>query len=188
MRVHHVSTTARTRRDVPSEIRGQSGSEPFDSFYRREYHRMVAIARALLRTGAAAEDVVQESFVTAHRHWAKVSGYDDPGAWVRRVVVNRATSLRRRWSAEQRALDRLGGQTGSDTLPALSPAATEVWDVVRRLPRRQAQATVLCYVDQLSMEEIGQVMGCSPGAVKSHLHRARARLGVSLAAWSEEQA
>jgi RNA polymerase sigma factor (sigma-70 family) len=61
-----------------------------------------------------------------------------------------------------------------------------VWDEVGRLPRRQAQAIVLHYVEQLSVEEIGEVMGCSPGAVKSHLHRARARLNERLQEWDEE--
>ncbi len=127
---------------MPSAVNGQPDVEPFEAFYRREYTRMVAIARALLRTGAAAEDVAQESFVAAHRHWHRIAGYEDPGAWVRRVLINRATSLQRRWGAEQRAMTRLGGRV-EDTLPELSPRTTEVWNEVRRLPRRQAQATVL---------------------------------------------
>jgi RNA polymerase sigma factor (sigma-70 family) len=45
---------------------------------------------------------------------------------------------------------------------------------------------VLHYVDQLSVEEIAEVMGCSPGAVKAHLHRARARLSQRLETWDEE--
>ena len=171
---------------MPSRDQGQSDVEPFEVFYRREYTRMVAIARALVRDGSAAEDLAQESFVSAHRHWARVGAYDDPGAWVRRVLINRATSFQRRLGAEWRAVNRLGGRADERTVPELSPRATEVWDEVRRLPRRQAQATVLHYVDQLSVEEIGQVMGCSSGAVKSHLHRARARLSERLQTWDEE--
>jgi RNA polymerase sigma-70 factor (ECF subfamily) len=181
-----VSTLQQFRRHVPSPDDGTSQTEPFEVFYRREYVRMVAVARALLRYGSAAEDLAQESFLAAHRHWDRIGGYDDPGAWVRRVLVNRATSFHRRRGAEWRALTRLGGRAGEDTLPELTPQATEVWLEVRRLPRRQAQATVLHYVDQLSVEEIGQVMGCSPGAVKAHLHRARARLSQRLETWDEE--
>jgi RNA polymerase sigma factor (sigma-70 family) len=84
--------------------------------------------------------------------------------------------------AEWRAISRLGARE-PHSLPELSPLATEVWDEVRRLPRRQAQATVLHYVDQLSVEEIGEVLGVSPGAVKSHLHRARSNLGQTLKSW-----
>jgi RNA polymerase sigma-70 factor (ECF subfamily) len=147
---------------------------------------MVALARALLRSGGFAEDLAQESLLTAHRHWGRVSAYDDPGAWVRRVLINRATSMQRRLSAEWRAVHRLGGRADERTVPDLTPETTEVWDEVRKLPRRQAQAIALHYVDQLSVEEIGQVMGCSSGAVKSHLHRARARLSERLQTWDEE--
>lgn len=159
----------------------------FEAFYRREYTAMVAVARALVGGSGAAEDLTQESFMAAHRHWARISGYDDPRAWVRRVLVNRATSFHRRRGAELRAVTRLGGQR-QDSQPDISPEATEVWERVRRLPRRQAQAIALHYVDQLSVEEIGEVLGCSPGAVKTHLHRARTRLGRELSAWNEETA
>ena len=170
---------------MPSTEVGGRDVEPFEVFYRREYSRMVAIARALTRSGNAAEDLVQESFVAAHRHWDRISNYEDPGAWVRRVLINRSTSWHRKMGAELRAVARLGARE-PDTLPELSPATTEVWDEVRRLPRRQAQATVLHYVDQLSVEEIGEVLGVSSGAVKSHLHRARSNLSRSLKSWDEE--
>jgi len=171
---------------VPTTDIGGPDVEPFESFYRREYARMVAIARALVRNGSAAEDLAQESFVAAHRHWDRVSAYGDPGAWVRRVLINRATSFHRKAGAEVRALARLGGRADEDVLPELTPRAIEVWDEVRRLPRRQAQATVLHYVDQLTIEEIGEVLGVSAGAVKTHLHRARAHLSRRLETWSEE--
>lgn len=185
MRVIWVSTIQQTRSEVPSILRDMPEVEPFETFYRREYRRMVAIARALVRDGSSAEDLAQESFVAAHRNWDRISGYDDPQAWVRRVLINRATSFHRRRGAEWRALARVGERTET-MVSELSPQATEVWDEVRRLPKRQAQAIVLHYVGQLSMEEIGEVMGCSSGAVKSHLHRARVRLGQSLAEWDQE--
>lgn len=160
--------------------------EGFDAFYRREYSRMVALAYALLGSGVAAEDVVQEAFLAAHRRWSKIAGYDDPRGWVRRVVVNRATSVLRRRTAEWRAVHRLGSRDAWSTVPALEPGAREVWDEVRALPRRQAQAIALYYVDDLSLDEIGGVLGCSPGTVKTHLHRARQQLERKLASWNEE--
>ncbi|HSJ83071.1 MAG TPA: sigma factor [Acidimicrobiia bacterium] len=123
---------------MPSRDQGTPEVESFEAFYRREYTRMVAMARALLRNASAAEDLAQESFVTAHRHWDRIGAYDDPGAWVRRVLINRATSLQRRLGAEWRAVDRLGGKADETTVPELTPQTTEVWEEVRRLPRRQA--------------------------------------------------
>lgn len=157
----------------------------FDTFYRQEYRSMLGMAIALSSDRATAEDLVQESFVAAHRRWDRVSQYDSPKAWVRRVLINRATSLRRRVGAELRAKARLGPLPNVE--PDLSPETTEVWAAVRRLPGRQQQAVVLHYVGQLSVVEIADAMGCSTGAVKSHLHRAREGLRSPLAEWNEER-
>jgi RNA polymerase sigma-70 factor (ECF subfamily) len=157
----------------------------FEAFYQREYRAMLAIALAMTPGTAVAEDLVQEAFIAAHRRWDRVSQYDNPKAWVRRVLINRATSMRRRLSAEFRAITRVGPLEPAS--PDLSAETSGVWKEVHRLPRRQQQAIALHYVGQLSMAEIADVMGCSQGAVKSHLHRARETLRGPLAAWSEEE-
>jgi RNA polymerase sigma-70 factor (ECF subfamily) len=157
--------------------------EGFESFYRREFPRAVALAYALTGSSAVAEDVAQECLIAAHRRWHLIGGYDNPPAWLRRVLVNRATSFHRRRAAEWRAMRRLAGRQGSSiTVPDLEPASVEVWSAVRALPRRQAQAIALHYVDELSLEEIGAVLGCSAGTVKTHLHRARRELSRRLGA------
>ncbi|MGH8946619.1 MAG: RNA polymerase sigma factor [Acidimicrobiia bacterium] len=170
-----------TRRPL---IAAEPGEMAFEVFYRREYQQIVAMARALLQDGGAAEDLAQESFLAAHRHWDRISRYDAPQAWVRRVMLNRAYSLRRRIGAELRALSRVGVERESQ-MPDLSPPTTEIWDQVGHLPRRQRQAVVLHYVGELSLNEVGEAMGCSTGAVKSHLHRARETLGRRLSDWNE---
>jgi RNA polymerase sigma-70 factor, ECF subfamily len=185
MRVNQVMTTQpKTRRavigaDIDTQV-------PFEGFYRREYRHIVAVARAFSPDLAAAEDLAQESFAAAHRHWHRVSRYEDPRAWVRRVLINRATSMRRRLGAEFRALSRAGHDPYRGVSPDLSPPTDDVWREVRRLPRRQQQAVVLHYVGQLTTEEMADAMGCSAGAVKSHLHRARQTLRERLSDWNEE--
>lgn len=158
----------------------------FETFYRDEYRPLLGIALALVDGTVAAEDLVQESFLAAHRRWDRVSQYDNPRAWVRRVLINRATSWRRRVASEVRAVARVGPPEPQP--PNFSPETAGVWRAVHRLPRRQQQAVALHYVGQLSMAEIADAMGCSEGAVKSHLHRAREQLRGSLAAWNEEDA
>lgn len=157
---------------------------PFETFYRNQYQSMLSIALAFASDTGAAEDLVQEAFMAAHHRWDRISRYDSPQAWVRRVLINRATSLRRRLNAEVRAVARIGPPEPSS--PDLSPETAAVWDAVRRLPRRQQQAVVLHYIGELSLAEAADVMRCSQGTVKSHLHRARETLKQPLAAWNEE--
>lgn len=156
----------------------------YETFYRQNYRQVLAMAIAFTRDRAAAEDLAQDVFLTAHSRWDSVSQYDQPAAWVRRVLINRATSRARRIGSEIRALARLGEPKPQQ--PDLSPETHEVWVEVARLPKRQQQVIVLHYVGDLSVSEIADAMACSKGAVKTHLHRARERLRPSLSDWDEE--
>lgn len=150
-------------------------AEDFDTFYRREYPRVVALAYALCGRRAASEDLAQDAFFAAHQRWKKVGGYDRPDAFVRRVVANAAISAGRRWAVEARALRRLAVRSVGP-VEDLEPPDAAFWQAVRRLAPRQAQAIALYYLEERSAEEIGVVLGCSPATVAVHLHRGRAAL------------
>jgi RNA polymerase sigma-70 factor, ECF subfamily len=151
----------------------------FDAFYSSEFPRMVDLAYALSGSRIAAEDLAQEALLAAHAKWDRVANLDRPGAWVRRVVMNKAASLYQRRAAELRALARLAPLRGSSFLRVDSETA-HVWDEVRKLPRRQAQVVALFYLDQLSVFEIAQVLEVAEGTVKAHLHQAREALAPML--------
>jgi RNA polymerase sigma-70 factor (ECF subfamily) len=153
----------------------------FDDFYREEAGRVFGVVLALTGDRATAEDLTQEAFATAHRGWNKVAGYEQPGAWVRRVAVNRAISRFRRHQAERRALERVDRQPKADGPSGTSAFDDDLWRAVRALPGRQAQAIALTYVEDLSCAQVAAVLGCSEGSVKRHLSRGRAALAVQLA-------
>jgi RNA polymerase sigma-70 factor (ECF subfamily) len=156
-------------------------SEPFEEFFRREYGAVVAVARALTRDQGVAEDVAQEAMARAAARWGRVGAYDRPGAWVRRVAINLATSSLRRRAAERRATSRLGSLEGGRADAAADPV-DGFWDLVAALPRRQAAAVTLHYVEDRSVADIAAVLGCAEGTAKAHLHKARSTLARRLAA------
>jgi len=158
---------------------GKGFAEEFESFYARERRSVLGLAYVLSGSRSGAEDLAQEAFVAAYRSWEQVSGYDDPGAWVRRVVANRATSWLRRRAAEARALIRLGGQNYA--IPPLDPEAGLIWREVRRLPLRQAQAVALRYLDGQEVSDIARILECSENTVHTHLRRGRESLSRRLA-------
>lgn len=164
--------------------------DEFEQLVQREWHAVLAVAVALVGHDGAAEELTQEGFVSAHRRWSHVGTLERPGAWVRRVVINRSVSHLRRRAAERRALARVGGdRSGRDSADggtaALHRSALdadhELWARVRALPRRQAQVVVLRHVDGLSTGEIAEVLGCAEATVRVHLHRALATLRAHLA-------
>jgi RNA polymerase sigma-70 factor (ECF subfamily) len=155
------------------------GAGTFDEFYRSEYGRVLALAVALCGDRAAAEDLVQDAFVAAHRKWEHVSRYEAPGAFVRRVVLNRAATRRRRRGREAAALARLAARepvVGDD----LIVPDDAFWTAVRALPPMQARCVVLRYVDDLDAGSIASVLGCAEATVRVHLHRARRTLASGL--------
>lgn len=149
--------------------------DPFDAFWSAEHTAVLALAAALTGDWSAAEDLTQDAFAAAHRHWSEI---ENPAAWVRRVVTNRAASHWRRRGRETAALARLAARP----LPVvLAPEPDEFWAHVRALPRRQAQVIALRYLDDLSVAQIAAVLEVAEGTVKATLSHGRASLARSLA-------
>ncbi len=162
-----------------SPIGGETFVDDFDTFYRRERRAVVALAYALSGSRAAADDLAQEAFLAAYRRWDVVGGYDDPGAWVRRVVSNGSVSRWRKTRSEAKAVLLLGAGR-QHHVPALSAESHDVWAAVRKLPKRQAQCIALHYLDGRSVREVGEILECSEGTVKTHLSRGRETLAFKL--------
>jgi len=126
-----------------------------------------------------AEDLAHDALTEAHRRWDRISGYDDPGAWVRRVMVNKSASRFRRLRTEARGLAQLRARRISSIEP--TERSVEVWDAVRSLPSRQAQTIALFYWEDRSIADIAEILGVSSETTKTHLKRARAALAEQLA-------
>jgi RNA polymerase sigma-70 factor (ECF subfamily) len=147
----------------------------------REREPLVGLLYALSRDWYAAEDLAQNAFAAAHRHWSRVSRLDKPGAWLRKVAINGLRRWQRRGFLEAEALARkvLIGDNEQIGLPA---EHAELWDAVRRLPRVQLEVIVLHYQSDLAVAEIAEILGIREGTVKSRLHYAR----QALAKWLGE--
>src|SRR5215218_1806867 len=126
--------------DADDEAPGLPGG--FGHFYLHEYRGVVELAYALSGNRSGAEDIAQEAFLRAYRDWQRVGRYQYPGAWVRRVAVNLATSAVRRRLIEARVLARFWARE-EPQLAELPASGADFWQAVRSLPRRQAQAVTL---------------------------------------------
>jgi RNA polymerase sigma-70 factor (sigma-E family) len=146
----------------------------FESFFTETRGPMLRLAVLLTGSLSQAEEAVQESFVRVYERWSTV---DDPGAYLRRAVVNRCTSWHR-----HRAVVR---RTDADVARAESyldqPAETdELGAALARLPRRRRAVVVLRFYQQLELADIADTLGVSVGTVKSTLNRALAQLRGTL--------
>jgi len=138
-----------------------------------------SLARTLHAAGVHdAGDAVQEAFVQALVHWRKVSRYDDPLAWIRRVAINRGHNRRRSRRRQVRLAEHIAATTTAPVAAAESD--DDLAALVASLPPQQRLALSLYYYADLSVAEVADAMQLSEGAVKYHLHAARTSLSHSL--------
>ena len=159
---------------VLSDVLGEPGDaaltkrfDSFDAYYRADYSKLVGFGFVLTGSRQHAEDLVQDALTEAHRKWDKINGYDDPGAWVRRVMVNKSRSRFRKLTSEVKALTLLTGRRPEVVLP--TERGNDVIDAVRALPPRQRQAIALRYWEDRSVEEIASILECGTETV-SYTH------------------
>jgi RNA polymerase sigma-70 factor (ECF subfamily) len=150
----------------------------FDRFFAAELPALVRLLTALTGRRDLAEELAQEAMLRAHVRWHRLSTYDHPGAWVRRVATNLATNAWARRRNERRLVERLGHQPTPEL--DLPDDAAEFWTTVRMLPDRQATAVTLHYLEDRSVEDVARIMGCVVGTAKAHLHKGRQRLATLL--------
>jgi RNA polymerase sigma-70 factor, ECF subfamily len=149
-------------------------SADFDTFYIATVRRVVLYLYAACGDRSDAQDIAQEAFARAWQHWGKVSGYEDPEAWVRtvawRLMINRWRGLRR-WLAARSRMGPLTEATGGP-----SPDRVAVIDALQRLPAAQRQVIALHYLLDMPVQEIAETTGVPSGTVKARLSRARTSL------------
>jgi RNA polymerase sigma-70 factor (sigma-E family) len=152
-------------------------------FVTERYTSLCRTAYLLTGSHHTAEDVVQAALTRAFVHWGQVRRAEYPEAYVRRIVVNEVTSLRRRrWTRETvvEDTDRLPSAAAE---PGPEDAVVDRQDMeiaLASLTLRQRSVLVLRYYDGLSEAEIADVLGIRPGSVKGHARAGLAALAARL--------
>lgn len=144
--------------------------------YAASYARLVATVGAICGDRDEAEEAVQEAFVRLLGAWSKVSRYDDPEAWVRKVALRQVSNRRRKAGNGLRAARRHGPAAD---VPEPTPAAVDVERALAALPEQQ-RAVVVLYRLGLGTDGIADALGVPAGTVKSRLARARTALSPML--------
>ena len=169
----------------------------FEELYGRYRPRIAAFVRGMLRDEARAEDVAQETFLSALRRLRETDSEINFKPWIYQIARNAAIdSHRRRSRAEEISMDSDAGLRPSDQLRLVGGAAPESALVDRErlahlcgafdeLPDVQSRALVMRELEGMSYREIGDELDLTRPAVESALFRARRRLETEYADISE---
>jgi RNA polymerase sigma-70 factor (ECF subfamily) len=145
----------------------------YEAFYRSEFDDV--FRGCILMTGSreVALDATQEAFTRAFVRWRRLRRYDWAGGWVMTTALN----LCRRRSRDPIPLAQPieVGTAGRDPGDRV-----DLQRALSALPPRQRQAAILHYLGDLPVAAVAELMQISDGAVKSHLHAARAALRRTL--------
>lgn len=151
-----------------------------DSAFASARPRLVRIAGSLVGSDWA-EDVVQDTYLTAR---ARIGQLRDPAAieaWLARICVHRSFRVRRRGRRLQELL-------GALPIPRATPPPAgrlELHELIERLPPRERAVVVLQHGYGYSLEEVAQLVGVTHANARKISSRTRARL---LRAWLESEA
>lgn len=138
-------------------------TEEFEALYARERPGMLRLAHLIIGSTEAGEDLVHDAFIEVHRRF---SSLDQPGAYLRRAVVNRCLTWRGRAAMERSKLQLVASRPSA---PLDEP--DPLWDALNTLTAQQRVAVVLTYYGDLTSDQAAEVMGCRPATVRSLVKR-----------------
>jgi RNA polymerase sigma-70 factor, ECF subfamily len=177
------------------ELRG-GDPRAFEVLVRQYGGRMLATARRLVGSDDDARDVVQEAFLAALRAIDTFAGAARLSTWLHRIVINAALmKLRSRRRRREDSIDDLlprfdeegrwaepasHWDTSSDALLERQETRAMVRRAIDRLPVNYRSVLLLRDIEELDTDETASLLGVTPNAVKTRLHRARQALRTLL--------
>jgi RNA polymerase sigma-70 factor, ECF subfamily len=168
----------------------QAGSRAaFDMLVLKYQRRVERLLSRSMRDTADVADLCQETFLAAYRALPAFRGDSAFYTWIYRIAINAA----KRHRARQRPVESLHDDEGTfgteaapsddatpEALLAGRQLARELDNAVADLAEDQRRALLLREVDGLSYDEIGDLMDCPPGTVRSRIFRAREAVAARL--------
>jgi RNA polymerase sigma-70 factor (sigma-E family) len=169
-----VTTTLTTSSGSPD------GRLEFPDYVARRRPALLRAARAIAGDASSAEDLLQCALVRVLPHWSTIREPRAIDAYIRRAMRNQHASwYRQKWRSRERSFAQVPDLTSSSEGRPGNDAV--LWPLVAALPPAQRSAVALRYYEGLSINEVAQALGCSPGTVKSNTSRALASLRLRIA-------
>jgi RNA polymerase sigma-70 factor (ECF subfamily) len=177
------------RDDVLLQRVAKGDESAFTALYRRHQGSLFRYAVRMTGSAWAAEEIVQDVFMTLIRLPKKYDGEKgEVGAFLFGITRNRIMKYIERTPRELPLDPQFESGVKNEPVDMLTPAfwaerrerVEQVRDAVLTLPTEFREAVVLCELEELSYEEAAQKSGCPIGTIRSRLHRGRALLMARL--------
>jgi RNA polymerase sigma-70 factor (ECF subfamily) len=171
-------------------------AEEFAGFMRAYQDMVFSTAARLIGNDAQAEDIAQEVFLKAYKHFADLGANPRAGGWLKTVTTNLTLNYLGRYRRRWRFFSELRRTDAEDEDAEVEFAAPDallpgldarqrgalVDQALKSLPQHQRTPLVLYHFEEMSYEEIATRLGVSLPKLKTDIFRARAALAKKLAA------
>ena len=166
---------------LPVAAARQGRPEAWEVLFRRYQLPLYAYAMELLRNEQSSLDVVQETFVRASRHLARLREDSRFGSWLFGIAHQLVCQHWRRegrspWVDDALPLDHPATDPEPGDALVRAEDAEALYEAINALPEAQRSVILLHFLEDFSVAEIAEVTHASPGTVKSRLHYARKAL------------
>jgi len=150
--------------------------QAYGCLFERHERSVQAVALAVLGDYHAAQDVVQESFVTAYRKLGGLRKGSSFGPWIRKIAKHQAIQICRSMSKVNDARQREIEASSVSNDGRIDEPNRMLLEAVMRLPKHERVVIMLRYFDGHSTKMISKMTGRPVGTITMQLSRARARL------------
>ncbi len=156
----------------------------FTELYERYARRIYNSIHRIVSHTAEAEDILQESFLTAFKEIGKLSGVVSFEAWVKRVAINKSISHLRKKKIEFSDVEPIELEAEKEyDIQENERFESKVEDVrqsIENLPLGYKTIVCLYLFENIPQEEIGAMLGISHNTVRTQYHRAKKKVLLSL--------
>ena len=169
-------------------------TQAFETLYQETSKTVYFICVSFLNSEEDAKDVMQDTYITAYQKLEQLQDKEKFTAWISQIAVNKCKKILLKNSPtlmEPESMTNLATESNESFLPEeyITQKAKRkiVMDIMRKkLSDIQYQTVILFYFNDLSIEEIADIMECPPGTVKYRLSVSRAKIKEGVLEYENE--
>ncbi len=184
-----LSIELRGRLNPASAVSRATALGDFDRLYQEYASPIFNYVLRMVGDRDRAADITQDTFIKAYRKLDSLTDENSTRSWLYRIATNTAIDemRRRRWvrlpqTDDEREHDRADDAPGPEAQVMAAALDERVQRALLRLRPNHRQCLLLSDLEDMSGQQIGEIMGLSYGAVRTLLCRARSEMRRNLAA------
>ncbi len=173
--------------DIELMMRAKSGDDSaFTDLMRRHYKGLVNYIYRFTNNRESSEDLAQEVFLRVYRSTKTYTPQAKFSTWLYKIATNLCfTNVKAKGREKNVSLDEMEENIGdlkdsksekADDVIYRSEIKNAIFEALETLPEKERVSIILCKYEELPYEEVAEVLGCTVGAVKTHVYRGRMKL------------